>query len=143
MNNHNKSGNILAEFQGNIHVRVTTNILGRCVLPSVLILFLVNLCYVCFQIHYFVAAYRSGIFLLTLVVAATASMIYNKHLDSGGSPKNVFDLFAHFREVLDFCQAGRSISPEITIIIQCKKETELSAYRENSRERQDCFAEFI
>ena len=29
-----------------------------------------------------------------------------------------FDLSAYFRQVLDLCQAGRSISPEITVIIQ-------------------------
>lgn len=32
--------------------------------------------------------------------------------------RTAFDLSAYFRQVLDFCQAGRSISPEITVIIQ-------------------------
>ena len=47
-----------------------------------------------------------------------ANDLHGNKLTPWRATKNAFDLSAYFREVLDFCQAGRSISPEITAIIQ-------------------------
>lgn len=47
-----------------------------------------------------------------------ADDLHGNKLTPWCTTKNAFDLSAYFLEALDFCQTGRSISPEITVIIQ-------------------------